>query len=455
MISLYNTAAGQIEDFHPHDPDRVMMYVCGPTVYDVPHLGNARPAVVFDVLFRLLRQEYGTDAVFYARNLTDIDDKIVARANERGISIDDLTQTTTAAYHGALDALQCFPPTAEPRATRAILAMEAMIGNLVTAGKAYEAAQHVYFDTQTYDGPRLVPALQPREGARIEQSEGKRHPADFVLWKPAKAGEPAWDSRWGPGRPGWHIECSAMIHNEFGAMADIHGGGIDLLFPHHEAELQQSYSVHGCSPARYWLHNGMVTINGRKMSKSEGNFVTIPEILKRFPGEVVRYFLLTGYYRQPLDFTWDRLAECERALDRLYSALRDSGGEKPPGYRSASKDSVYACLCDDLNTPEALASLHDLAHGVNTGDVSGGVLANAAAHLGLLEDGSAAWFSRGFTDVQKIEIEALIVERSGARSEKAWQRADELRARLRAIGVEIEDKPYGTVWKKALTAPSS
>ena len=326
MLLLYNTLSRRKEEFAPLDPANVRMYVCGPTVYDLPHIGNARPVIVFDVLYRLLRASYGPAHVRYVRNITDVDDKINAAAKSGGISIRELTERTAAEFHADADALLALPPDAEPRATDYIAGMIAMIELLIAKGHAYEADHHVLFAVGSLaDYGRLSRRSRGEliAGARVEVAPYKRDPADFVLWKPSPDDLPGWDSPWGRGRPGWHIECSAMGEALLGETFDIHGGGLDLIFPHHENEIAQSVAAHDGKPlARYWLHNGFVTVNGEKMAKSEGNFVTIRDVLAAAPGEAARYAILTAHYRDPLDWTDERLTQARHALDRFYLALR-------------------------------------------------------------------------------------------------------------------------------------
>ncbi|HWW27657.1 MAG TPA: cysteine--tRNA ligase, partial [Caulobacter sp.] len=365
-LKLYDTMAREKRDFAPADASRVTMYVCGPTVYNHAHIGNFRPVVVFDVLFRLLRHVYGEDAVVYARNVTDVDDKINAKATAEGVAIKVITDRYLAAYHQDADALLALRPTLEPKATEHMGPIVEMIGQLVDNGSAYAAEGHVLFDTQAFPD---YGALSGRDlddmiaGARVEVAPYKRHPADFVLWKPSKENEPEWDSPWGAGRPGWHIECSAMIDKALGRTIDIHGGGIDLTFPHHENELAQSRCAHGQPVlANYWLHNGFLDMSGEKMSKSLGNVIIPHELLKTVPGEVIRWALLSGHYRQPLDWTPELVEQSKKALDRLYGALRRAktveAGESEPS------DEVLAALSDDLNTPLAVSGFFELSSAI-------------------------------------------------------------------------------------------
>ncbi len=444
-VQLYNTATRRKEHFTPLDPTgrSVGMYVCGPTVYDLVHIGNARPQVVFDTLYRLLRARFET--VTYVRNITDVEDKIIVRANERGISIRDLTDETIAQYHKDVHELGCLTPEVEPRATDHILQMIALIERLIARGHAYAAEGHVLFDVPSWPDYGTFSNRTRDEqidGARVEVAPYKRDPADFVLWKPAKAGEQGWDSPWGFGRPGWHIECSAMSSQYLGENFDIHGGGMDLIFPHHQNEVAQSCCGNpGSDFARYWVHNGYVMSEGEKMSKSIGNFYTVRELLDAFPGEALRLVLLKTQYRQPLDFSKAKLREAKAELDRLYGVLRDAPPEDGTG---AVSEGVIAALSDDLNTPEALAELHKLR------DKPADLKASAYM-LGLLQQEPLAWFQggAGAAGPDIAEIEALIDERVAAKKGKDFARADEIRDGLKARGVVLEDKPGGvTDWRR-------
>src|SRR5579883_2156641 len=366
-LRLYDTLTRRKEAFEPLDPKNVRMYVCGPTVYDFAHIGNARPVIVFDVLYRLLRHLYGAAQVRYVRNITDVDDKIINAAREKGENISDLTERTTRAFHEDVAALGALPPDVEPRATQHIPPMIAMIEELIAAGHAYVADHHVLFAVPSMSDYGRLSGRSRGEmiaGARVEVAPYKRDPADFVLWKPSTAEQPGWESPWGRGRPGWHIECSAMSEQHLGETFDIHGGGIDLIFPHHENEIAQSVSAHHGKPfVRYWLHNGFVIVEGEKMSKSLGNFRTIREVLAEAPGEAVRYAMLMTHYRDPLDWTSERLQAAKHALDRFYLALRPVEGLAPAA--AGLPERVQAALEDDLNTPLALAAMHDLLTALN------------------------------------------------------------------------------------------
>ncbi len=456
-LKLYNTLTRREEDFRPIDPDNVRLYVCGPTVYDLAHIGNARPAVVFDVLYRLLMETYGKGHVTYARNITDVDDKIIKAALENGEPIDSVTARTTQAYHDDMGALGCLPPTVEPRCTQHIPEMVAMIETLIEKGNAYpDGSGHVLFDVPTMKdyGQLSRRSLDDMiAGARVEVADYKRNPQDFVLWKPAKEGEPGWDSPWGKGRPGWHIECSAMAEKHLGKLFDIHGGGLDLIFPHHENEIAQTRCAHDAERmANYWVHNGYVVVNGEKMSKSLGNFFTVRQLLEEgWDGEVIRLALLSGHYRQPLDITREKLQGAKAQLDRWYGALRQAEGLERSGGRATG--AVLDALEDDLNTPEAIARLHAYADALFQGG-EGAAGAKAALLdggwlLGFCQREPEAWFKGEGEAGETEEIEALIAERLSARKAKDFARADEIRDDLADRGILLEDGPQGTTWKRA------
>ncbi|MEM7224087.1 MAG: cysteine--tRNA ligase [Pseudomonadota bacterium] len=456
-LQFHNTLTRRKEDFTPIDPKNVRMYVCGPTVYDFIHIGNGRPIVVFDVLFRLLRQLYGTDHVTYARNITDIDDKINARAKEEGVPIGDLTERTTAAFHQDIEALGALPPSVEPRATQTVAGMIAMMETLIAKGHAYEAEGHVLFSVPSMaDYGQLSKRNREEQidGARVDVAPYKQDPADFVLWKPSSPDLPGWDSPWGRGRPGWHIECSVMSAEHLGETFDIHGGGVDLVFPHHENELAQSTCAHNKPFVNLWMHNGYVVVGGEKMSKSLGNFITLRELLDEgLRGEAIRLALLSGHYRAPLDITRDKIAECKAQLDRLYAALRKVADVEAAA--GAAPEAVLAALGDDLNTPQAIAALHDLAGQLNKADgpveqarLKSALLAGAGL-LGLLEAEPEAWFKgEAGGDDEAAEIEAQIEARATARKAKDFAEADRIRDALKARGIELEDGPGGTTWKR-------
>ncbi|TSD87420.1 cysteine--tRNA ligase [Mycobacterium sp. KBS0706] len=456
-LTLHNTLTRTKETFVPIDPSHVRMYVCGPTVYDYAHIGNARPIVVFDVLYRLLRTLY--PRVTYARNITDIEDKIIERAKANGESIGDLTRRTGEVFAADMAALGALLPDVQPRATEHIPQMVEMIGTLVGKGNAYAAEGHVLFNVPSMpDYGQLSRRNRDEQidGARVDVAPYKRDPADFVLWKPSTDDQPGWDSPWGRGRPGWHIECSAMAAAHLGTVFDIHAGGIDLVFPHHENEIAQSRCAHGTPVmANTWLHNGFLQVEGQKMSKSLGNFYTPHELLEEFPGEALRYALLSGHYRQPFDFTKEGVRQARAALDRFYGALRAVGAvAAEPG---EAPQAVLAALEDDLNTPQALAALHEIVSELNKATDpaeqarhKAGLLAGGAL-LGLLGQAPEDWFrwhpkaASGLTDA---EIEALVAARRAARAAKNFAEADRLRDQLVAAGIALEDKPDRTLWRR-------
>ena len=440
-LTLHNSLSRRREPMVPIDPAHVRMYACGPTVYDRAHIGNARPEVVNDVLVRLLRHLY--PRVTYVRNITDVDDKINARAAASGQTIGEVTERTLADFHADIAALGVAPPDVEPRATQHIVEMIEVVERLIASGHAYPAEGHVLFSVASYAEYGRLSGRSPDEllaGARVDVAPFKRDPGDFVLWKPSSPDLPGWDSPWGRGRPGWHIECSAMAWRYLGASFDIHAGGADLLFPHHENERAQSCCAFpGSSFARIWIHNGMLRVEGQKMSKSLGNFLTLTDVLGRVPGEVVRLLLLRTHYRAALDFTETALEESRRELDRFYRALGQGAepGEIPPR--------VVDALCDDINTPLALTELRRLADAALAGDVAAASgLRAGAGMLGLLEADPAAWFRQG---VDPAAVEAAIAERLAARKARDFARADAIRAELAANGIILEDGPGGTTWR--------
>jgi cysteinyl-tRNA synthetase len=441
-LRLHNSLTRTREVLTPIDPAHVRIYVCGPTVYDLAHVGNARPVVVYDVLARLLRLLY--PRVTYVRNITDVDDKINARASRDGISIAEVTSRTAADFHADMAALGALPPDIEPRATQHIAEMVMMIGRLIASGHAYAAEGHVLFAVPSFAAYGRLSGRSPEDllaGARIEVAPFKRDPGDFVLWKPSPPELPGWDSPWGRGRPGWHIECSAMSWRHLGPEFDIHGGGSDLIFPHHENEIAQSVCAFpGSRFARLWMHNGMLNVNGEKMSKSLGNFFTVRDVLAKAPGEAIRLLLLRGHYRATLEFSDALLEQSRRDLDRFYRAL-----ERTPAPAGAVPETVLAALCDDLNTPLALSAMHALADAAMAGDAQASAgLRAAGGLLGLL--GDARWF-QGEADAGAIE--AAIAARLAARKARDFARADAIRAELAGQGILLEDGPGGTTWRKA------
>ena len=455
-LRIHDTYQRKKVDFEPHDPNHVQFYVCGPTVYDYAHIGNARPIVVFDVLYRLLRRLY--PKVTYVRNITDIDDKINARAAESGEPISEITKRTAAQFHEDIAALGAIEPDVEPRATDHVDEMIVMIEDLIAKGHAYAADGHVLFNVPSWDAYGLLSRHSRDElvaGARVDVAPYKQDAADFVLWKPSSDDLPGWDSPWGRGRPGWHIECSAMSTKYLGDKFDIHGGGQDLIFPHHENEIAQCLCD---TPAdgfsKYWMHNGYLMSEGEKMSKSLGNFYTINELLQEYPGEAVRLLLLKTHYRQPLDFTKSGLDEAKRELDRFYGALRGSGAASGG---DEIDDAVKSALTDDLNTPLALTALHGKLRDLNnTQDGDGQAaaaqsLVDAGGVLGLLQDDPEAWFTwrpSGAGGLEDGDIEALIQQRADARTAKDFATSDRIRDDLADAGIVLEDKPDGTIWRR-------
>ncbi|WP_029014560.1 cysteine--tRNA ligase [Niveispirillum irakense] len=455
-LSLYNTLLRAKEEFHPIDANHVKLYVCGPTVYDYAHIGNARTFSAFDLLARLLKHLY--PQVTYARNITDVDDKIIDRSNQSGEPIDSVTARTTAQFHADMDDLGLLRPDIEPRATRHIGDMVAMIEQLIEKGFAYAAEGHVLFHVPAMaDYGQLSRRSQEDliAGARVEVAPYKKSPADFVLWKPAKAGEPGWDSPWGSGRPGWHIECSAMTAAHLGQVFDIHGGGLDLIFPHHENEIAQSRCAHGTQVmANVWMHSGFLTIAGDKMSKSLGNFYTVRELLDEFPGEALRLAILSAHYRQPLDFTKEKVAQARATLDRWYGVLRGAG-DLPAASVPAD---LLAALTDDLNTPLAISALHELANAYHRESDPAARQAAAAAFkaganlMGFLTQPAEAWFKwqpAGASALDEAAIEQAIADRLAARKAKNFAEADRIRKDLADQGIILEDGPQGTTWKRA------
>jgi cysteinyl-tRNA synthetase len=455
-IQLTDTLTRKKEAFAPLDPGNVRFYVCGPTVYDLAHIGNARPVVVFDVLFRLLRHVYGPDHVTYARNITDVDDKIIKAAADNGEPIDQLTARTAKAFHEDMAALGALEPTVEPRATGHIPQMIALIERLIANGHAYAAEGHVLFSVPSMPDYGRLSGHNREElvaGARVEVAPYKQDPADFVLWKPSSPEQPGWDSPWGRGRPGWHIECSAMSAEHLGETFDLHGGGQDLIFPHHENEIAQSLCGTEGSFARRWVHNGYVVVEGEKMSKSLGNFFTVRQLLEEgVRGEAIRLTLLTGHYRQPLDVTREKLKESRTQLDGFYGALRRVEGVEAG--ETAPSAGLVEALEDDLNTPAALAELHETAGALNRAEdpagqvrLKGDLLAGARL-LGLLEADPEAWFKGAGAGDEAGEIEALIEARAAARKARDFAEADRIRDALTAQGIVLEDTPQGTIWKR-------
>ncbi len=478
-LHIHDTLRREKRAFEPRDPNRVTLYVCGPTVYDYAHIGNARPPVVFDVLVRLLRRTYGPDKVIYARNVTDVDDKINAKAAKEGVPIGEITARYEAAYLADMGLLNVSPPDIAPHVTDYIDAITAQIQAIIDAGNAYAAEGHVLFDVSSYPS---YGALSGRNlddmiaGARVEVAPYKKNPHDFVLWKPSKADEPSWPSPWGEGRPGWHIECSAMIEKTLGLPIDIHGGGIDLVFPHHENEIAQGVCAHGHAHgdqahdeyARYWMHNGFLTVDAEKMSKSIGNVLLLHDLVQAMPGEVVRWALLSAHYRQPLDWNQTLLEQSRKNLDRLYGVLRDADAaladfneatldEAEMELAENAMDPVLDALEDDLNTPGAIAQLFGLGNAlrdllndaeadINDVAMARWSLTEAAGLLGVLALTPDEWFEGG-DPALKAEVEALLEQRAAARAEKNWGEADRIRDRLNELNVVVMDGPQGATWR--------
>jgi cysteinyl-tRNA synthetase len=461
-LRLHDTLTKEKRAFVPLDPNNVRMYVCGPTVYDFAHIGNARPVIVFDVLFRLLRHLYGPTHVTYVRNITDVDDKINDRAARDfpGLPLNEairkVTEKTAAQFHSDVAALGCLPPTFEPRATDFVLPradgkadMVTLIKQLIARGHAYEAGGEVLFDTQSMadygalSGRRLDEQLA---GARVAVDAHKKNPADFVLWKQSSDDEPGWQSPWGRGRPGWHIECSAMSAAYLGEVFDIHGGGLDLIFPHHENEIAQSRCAHGTpAMANYWMHNGFLQVEGEKMSKSLGNFFTINEVLADWPGEVLRLNMLKTHYRSPIDWTLKGLEESAKTLDDWYWVAADSKATRVAG-------TVIEALSDDLNTPQMVAALHGLRNNAASGNERDrDAFAASLRLLGFLSESSVAWNERKqkASGIDAKQIDGLIADRTAARARKDFGESDRIRDQLAAMGIVIKDSKDGTTWEVA------
>ena len=456
-IRLYNTLSREKEVFEPQDPNRVTMYACGPTVYNYAHIGNARPAVIFDLLQRLLRQHYET--VIYARNITDVDDRINDTAASLGVPISEISIKYTEAYHQDMAAVGVELPDIEPRATDHIDQMIDMIERLVESGHAYVTQGHALFSIDSFEQYGMLSGRDANDmqaGARVEVASFKKNPGDFVLWKPSEDPQPGWDSPWGWGRPGWHLECSVMAETHLGETIDIHGGGQDLVFPHHENEIAQSMCSHGGKAfARYWMHNGFVTVDKRKMSKSVGNTMVVHELLKSHPGEAMRYLLLSAHYRQPLDWSEQELERARRTLDRLYGVLRTAHHNYGPFTANEKAGAAFVeALDDDLNTPVALAEFNRIARELARADnredaqkAAGELLADARL-IGLLQIDPDAWFGAATEDGDGAAIEALIEQRIEARANRDFAAADSIRDQLTAMGVVLEDAGGVTRWRR-------
>lgn len=456
QISLYNTLRRRKEEFTPIDASNVRMYVCGPTVYDRAHLGNAKTPVAFDVLYRLLRYVYGPEHVTYVSNITDVDDKILNKHKETGKSIREITEETYQWYIDDMAKLNVLAPNYRPRATEYINEMIELVKLLLQNGHAYEAEGHVLFDVDSMPGYGYLSGRSMKEmlaGARIEVADYKKNPADFILWKPSSPDQPGWDSPWGYGRPGWHLECSAMSSKLLGNTFDIHGGGSDLIFPHHENECAQSLCAHpGEKFAKYWVHSGMLMVDGVKMSKSLGNFYLIDEVLEKAPAEALRLLFLSTHYHQPFNFTFEGLNQAKATLDKFYNALLRVKDVET--VKAEPDERVVAALADDMNTPLALSHLHELANILNKAstveaqkEAKAKLLASADL-LGILWQDPEKWF-KGGNDDEAAMIEAKIAERAAAKKAKDYALADKIREELKAQGIILEDTPQGTTWKKA------
>jgi cysteinyl-tRNA synthetase len=457
QLKLYNNLTRTLEIFRPLDPARVTLYVCGPTVYNYVHIGNARPPVVFGVLAKLLRRRFGN--VVYARNITDVDDKINAAAIEQKVPINVITDKFTAAYADDMAALGVEPPDIVPHATQHIPDIVRMCERLIASGHAYAAEQHVLFAVESFADYGKLSRRSTDEmlaGARVEVAPYKRHPGDFVLWKPSTPELPGWDSPWGRGRPGWHIECSAMCEAHLGDTIDIHAGGVDLQFPHHENELAQSTCAHGGKTfTRFWLHNGMLNMDGRKMSKSLGNVFRVHDLIAEHPPEALRYALLSAHYSQPLDWSDALIEQSIRTLDRLYGTLRELADIALLPSEYLVPEAFEATLCEDLNTPQALSVLAQLAGDARRATsnderrVRKAELLGAGALVGLLQQTPEAWFNRNASGcaLGTEQIEALVAERQEAKKARQFERADSIRKQLAEQGIEVEDTPAGPRWK--------
>ena len=457
QIYLHNTLKQRKVEFKPIDENNVRMYVCGPTVYDKAHLGNAKTPVVYDVLYRLLCYVYGKNHVTYVSNITDVDDKILNKHKETGKSISEITEQTYNWYIEDMAKLNVLAPNYRPRATEYIADMIKLVEKLLEQKHAYISENQVLFDVDSMPSYGTLSGRSMKEmlaGARIEVADYKKNPADFILWKPSDADQPGWNSPWGYGRPGWHLECSAMSSKLLGNDFDIHGGGSDLIFPHHENELAQSCGAYpGTGFAHYWVHTGMLMINGVKMSKSLGNFYTVDEILAQHPAEALRLLFLTTHYHQPFNFTFEGLQQAKGILDKFYNALLKN--KDVPTIETEPDSRIIEALADDLNTPLALSYLHEIVNDLNKAESEEersrlkSLLMKSAYMLGLLYNEPESWFKGESGDTDAEEIERLIVKRAEAKMSKDWATADAIRDELKAKGIVLEDSPTGTTWKKA------
>ena len=449
-LQIYDTFSNEKKLFEPIDPSNVRMYVCGPTVYDFPHVGNARPVIVFDLLFRLLRRIYGIDNVTYVRNITDVDDKIITAASENNEDIKSLTERTIKFFHDDADYIGALEPTFEPKATDYINDMIDIINSLIEKDYAYVSEDNVLFSASKFSKYGQLSGKNLEEmiaGSRVEVESFKRSSSDFVLWKPSKSSEPGWDSPWGKGRPGWHIECSAMSEKLLGKNFDIHGGGQDLIFPHHENEIAQSECANNEKFANFWLHNGFVNVEGNKMSKSEGNFVTVNQLKQKYQGEVIRLAMIFTHYRQPLNWTENNLIECKKTLDKWYQLISENNFSFDNEKISSE---VINALEDDLNTPKAISVLHQLYKDCKSNDRNTvETFLSSANFLGILMHTSSEWLSWGKEklSIDEKQIELLISERKSARDNGNFEKADKIRNDLEHKGILLEDNEGKTTWR--------
>ena len=450
-LNLYDTFSNSKKKFEPIDPKNIRMYVCGPTVYDYPHVGNARPVIVFDILFRILQNLYGTEHVTYVRNITDVDDKIINASQENNEDINELTSRTINYFHADAKYIGAMEPSFEPRATDHIAEMINIIETLIEKNYAYVAENNVLFSSNKFSKYGSLSGKKLEEmiaGSRVDVESYKQEASDFILWKPSKDNEPGWDSPWGKGRPGWHIECSAMSEKLLGKTFDIHGGGQDLIFPHHENEIAQSECANGEKFANYWVHNGFVTVEGNKMAKSDGNFVTVNELKEKYQGEVIRLTMILTHYRQPLNWTNDNLQESKKTLDKWYQYFSEV--DFKPDLSVMIDENVMNALNDDMNTPQAIAELHKLFKNCKSNDHDSlNQFLISAQFLGLMNDEPSQWLSWGKENisVDQNKIESLIAQRNTARANKDFAEADRIRDELENLGIVLEDKGAETTWK--------
>ena len=450
-LNLYDTFSNSKKKFEPIDPKNIRMYVCGPTVYDYPHVGNARPVIVFDILFRILQNLYGTEHVTYVRNITDVDDKIINASQENNEDINELTSRTINYFHADAKYIGAMEPSFEPRATDHIAEMINIIETLIEKNYAYVAENNVLFSSNKFSKYGSLSGKKLEEmiaGSRVDVESYKQEASDFILWKPSKDNEPGWDSPWGKGRPGWHIECSAMSEKLLGKTFDIHGGGQDLIFPHHENEIAQSECANGEKFANYWVHNGFVTVEGNKMAKSDGNFVTVNELKEKYQGEVIRLTMILTHYRQPLNWTNDNLQESKKTLDKWYQYFSEV--DFKPDLSVMIDENVMNALNDDMNTPQAIAELHKLFKNCKSNDHDSlNQFLISAQFLGLMNDEPSQWLSWGKDNisVDQNKIESLISQRNAARANKDFAEADRIRDELENLGIVLEDKGAETTWK--------